>query len=87
MTEFYKIRNVNTGLYRLNMYVWNKSGKVYTTLGPLRSLLTSQIRSAKQGYGKGIGDWEIVKFEVKETARVSPSDVMDPKRIVELLST
>ena len=78
---YYKIRNKTTGLYRKSDGSWNKQGKVYDTTGKIRSFLTLTLRT------KSIHpDWEIVEFTVVETARKDPHEVMDPKRLVEILA-
>ena len=83
---YYKIRNKNTGLYHKGgVYeVWNKNGKTWTTLGQLRSMLT--MNTPRQYHtGQDMTDWEIVEYEVTEKSVKMPHEVMDSKKIVEML--
>ena len=46
MTTYYKIRNKkDPGLYRKADGAWNSSGKVYDTLGKVRTLITQHLNS------------------------------------------
>lgn len=80
--NYYKIRNKNNKeLFRQANGTWSKDGKVYTTIGKLRSMLTSTIR------GHGIpDDWEIVEFEVFEKSVKRPDEVLTRDRFLELLA-
>jgi len=86
MTTYYKIRRRGTDLYRVDSHVWNKNGKVYTTLGKLRAALTTQMRLGLKGYSNGVGDWEIIEFEVTVKAVRQAHELMVPERIVEALT-
>ena len=80
--KYYKIRNKNNPtLFRKADGYWNKSGKVYDSLGKLRTLLTTTLR-----YNKGIpADWEIVTFEVTEISVDEPFKLMQKERIFEMV--
>ena len=82
----YKIRKKpDPELSRLSDGRWNKSGKVYDTLGKLRATITSKMNSHSAYTRAEIQDWEIIEFEVhiKEVRQLI--DVVDKKKIWELL--
>jgi hypothetical protein len=82
---YYKIRNkTNPELYHKGgVYnLWSKSGKTWSTLGKLRSMITMHMRNSH----RGMDDWEIVEYEVREVAVRAPHEVMDAKKLVELLA-
>ena len=83
---YYKIRSKKEPeLYRLADGRWNKSGKVYDTLGKLRSVITSHMNSTSDYYRRQIQDWEIVEFEVQVKEVRQLIDIVDPKKIWDLL--
>lgn len=83
---YYKIRSKkNPDLFRKADGSWNKSGKVYDTLGKLRSTITLNMNSSSDYTRKQVQDWEIVEYEVliKEVKHLA--DIIDPKKLFELL--
>jgi hypothetical protein len=86
MTTYYKIRRKGTDLYRVNYYKWNNTGKVYTTLGKLRSALTTEMRNGLRSHPSGIDSWEIVEYEVTVKAVRQPHELMTAERVVEVLT-
>lgn len=92
MTEkvitYYKIRSrQNPELYRKADGTWNKSGKVYDTIGKLRSLLTHTINNqSRSSTGLDqIGNWEIVEYQVRESQVRNVNDMIRPEQLVKLL--
>ena len=83
---YYKIRSKkNPELFRKADGSWNKSGKVYDTLGKLRATITNNMNSYSEYTREKVKDWEIVEFEVREVAVKHLEDVIDPKKLFELL--
>jgi hypothetical protein len=83
---YYKIRSkTNPDLFRKADGSWNKSGKVYDTLGKLRSTITLNMNSHSSYVREKVGDWEIVEYEVRVKEVKHLADVIDPKKIFELL--
>ena len=94
MTEqtFYKIRHKKTGLYSkggvyvnaegTNMF-WNKSGKTWDKLGTLRAHITSHM--GKYSGSTDMTDWEVVEFKCVPTSVKDIHEVVNPKKLVELL--
>ena len=83
---YYKIRSKrNPELFRKADGTWNKSGKVYDTLGKLRTTITLNMNSYSDYTREKVKDWEIVEFEVREVAVKHLADVIDPKKLFELL--
>lgn len=80
---YYKIRSKkNPELFRMSNGTWNKHGKVYDTLGKLRSLLTMSTNWSREC----TEDWEIVEYEVSVKAVKEPHEVMDPEKLMKLLA-
>jgi hypothetical protein len=83
---YYKIRSKkDPTLFRKANGTWNKSGKVYDTLGKLRSTLTLCVNRYSVERNQ-VSDWDIVEYRVEVSAVKDVHEVMDPRRIVELMS-
>ena len=83
---YYKIRSKkDPELYRLADGRWNKSGKVYDTLGKLRATITNNMNSYSDYTRKQVQDWEIVEFEVTVKEVKQLIDIVDKKKVWELL--
>lgn len=83
---YYKIRSkTDPDLYRKADGTWNSSGKVYDTLGKLRTTITLNMNSYSEHAREKVKDWEIVEFEVRVKSVRHLSEVIDPKKIFELL--
>ncbi len=83
---YYKIRNKqDPELYRLADGRWNKSGKVYDTLGKLRATITNNMNSSSSYVREKVQDWEIVEIEVRVKEVKQLIDVIDPKKVWEML--
>jgi hypothetical protein len=91
----YKIRHKVTGWYSKggtkvdadgNSHYWSaKGGKVWNSLGQLRSHITSHLPN---GYrvSTNMDDWEVVAYELVEQPAVPILDIIDKKHIVRILS-
>lgn len=83
---YYKIRKKSDPeQFRMANGSWNKSGKVYDTLGKLRATITYNMNSSSDHTRKQVQDWEIVEFEVRVKEVKQLFDVIDPKRVWDLL--
>lgn len=83
---YYKIRSKkNPEMFRKADGTWNGSGKVYDTLGKLRSTITLNMNSSSDYTRKQVQDWEIVEYEVQVKAVKHLADIIDPKKLFELL--
>jgi hypothetical protein len=83
---YYKIRSkTNHDLFRKADGSWNKSGKVYDTLGKLRTTITLNMNSYSEYTREKVKDWEIVEYEVLVKEVKHLADIIDPKKIFELL--
>ena len=83
---YYKIRKKsNPELFRKADGTWNKSGKVYDTLGKLRATITNKINSYYESVRGEIGDWEIVEFEVVEKDIKQVHEIIKPERLIQML--
>jgi hypothetical protein len=83
---YYKVRKKSDPTqFRKADGTWNTSGKVYDTLGKLRAIITQHMNSTSEYYREKIQDWEFVEYEVcvKEVRQLI--DVVDKKKIFELL--
>lgn len=83
---YYKIRKKSDPeLFRKADGTWNRSGKVYDTLGKLRSTITMHMNSYYDYQREKIQDWEIVEYEVRVKEVRQLVDVVDPKKVWDLL--
>lgn len=83
---YYKIRKKShPELFRKADGTWNKSGKVYDTLGKLRSTITLTMNNSYGSVREQVSDWEIVEFEVVEKEVKQVHEIIKPERLVELL--
>ena len=83
---YYKIRSKKEPeLYRLADGRWNKSGKVYDTLGKLRAAITNKMNSYYDSIREEVQDWEFVEYEVQVKEVKQLIDIVDKKKIFELL--
>lgn len=64
---------------------WNGSGKVYDTLGKLRSTITNNLNSYSEWTRRQTEDWEIVEFEVVVKEVKQLHEIIKPERLVDLL--
>lgn len=66
-------------------YHWSpNAGKIWDTLGKLRAHITSHL---PDDYSKGtdMSNWEVVELEMTVKARKDIHEVIDPKKLVQLL--
>lgn len=83
---YYKIRNKkNPELFRKADGTWNTSGKVYDTLGKVRSIITQHMNSTSDYYRGKIQDWEFVEYEVTVKEVRQLIDIVKPEKVWELL--
>lgn len=83
---YYKIRRKSDpSQFRKSDGTWNTSGKVYDTLGKLRAVITQHMNSYSDYNRQKIQDWEIVEFEVRVREVKQLVDVVDPKKVWNLL--
>ena len=84
---FYKIQNkVNPKLFRTSDGRWKESGKIYDTLGKLRAVITQHMNSYYHSERIKVNDWNIVEYEAKVTSVKEVVDVIDPKKLIQILS-
>jgi hypothetical protein len=83
----YKIRNKNNSEQFLlgtpTYNSWDKTGRMFQTIGKLRTFLTNSLKS--QRTSKNIGDWEVVEYELAEQSTKNVHEMFDAKKIMELL--
>lgn len=83
---YYKIRKKSDRTqFRKSDGTWNGAGKVYDTLGKLRSVITQHLNSQNNWYRRQVEDWEFVEYEVREREVKQLIDVMDKKKVWEML--
>jgi hypothetical protein len=83
---YYKIRKKSDPTqFRMSTGSWNQSGKVYDTLGKLRTIITQHMNSRSDWARSQLDDWEIVEFEVQVKEVKQLIDIVDKKKIWDLL--
>jgi hypothetical protein len=85
-TLYYKIRSKkDPELFRRADGTWNSAGKVYDTLGKLRTVITLHMNSYSENRRAELQNWEIVEYEVTVKEVKHLADIIDPKKLFELL--
>ena len=83
---YYKIRSKkNPEMFRKADGTWNTSGKVYDTLGKLRSIITMHLNSSSDHLRSKLHDWEIVEYEVRVKEVKQLHHIVKPEKVFELL--
>ena len=83
---YYKIRKKSDPTqFRKSDGTWNGSGKVYDTLGKMRAVITQHMNSQNEWYRRQLDDWEYVEYEVCEREVRQLIDVVDKKKVWEIL--
>ena len=83
---YYKIRKKSDPeLFRKADGTWNTSGKVYDTLGKLRATITNNMNSYSEYTREKVKDWEVVEYEVRVREVKQLIDIVDPKKVWDLL--
>ena len=83
---YYKIRKKSDPTqFRKSDGTWNQSGKVYDTLGKLRATITNHMNSYSEYKREKLKDFEIVEYEVRVKEVKQLIDVIDPKKVWDLL--
>ena len=83
---YYKIRRKSDPTqFRKADGTWNNSGKVYDTLGKLRAIITQHMNSTSEYHRQTLQDFEIVEYEVRVKEVKQLIDIVDPKKVWDLL--
>ena len=83
---YYKIRKKSDPTqFRKSDGSWNNSGKVYDTLGKMRAVITQHMNSQNEWYRRQLDDWEFVEYEVREREVRQLIDIVDKKKVWEIL--
>jgi hypothetical protein len=83
---YYKIRKKSDPTqFRKSDGTWNGSGKVYDTLGKLRAVITQHMNTQSQWARDELQNWEYVEYEVREREVRQLIDVVDKKKVWEML--
>lgn len=89
---FYKIRSRSTGKFRCagGEPKWNKTGKLFDSLGKLRQMISNCMRH--NGYMRvtkknDFSDWEIVEYHVTETETKAVHEIVSPDALLKLIKS
>lgn len=86
----YKIRNKNSpdkflsGTPTYNR--WEKTGRIFQTLGKLRTFLTNALKIDGYRGSNKISDWEVVEFELIENSAKGVHEMIKPEQLVKILT-
>jgi hypothetical protein len=58
---------------------------VYDTLGKMRAVITQHMNSQNEWYRRQLDDWEYVEYEVREREVRQLIDVVDKRKVWEML--
>lgn len=85
---FYKIRKKDTNLYVKGTpayHDYNKSGRVFQTLGMLRMFVHAVIQHKQWNHNESPSDWEIVELETVERSTKTVYEIVSEKKLIEML--
>ena len=83
---FYKIRKKSDPTqFRKSDGSYNSTGKVYDTLGKMRAVITQHMNAHNAYFRDQLQDWEFVEYEVREREVKQLIDVVDKKKVWEIL--
>ena len=83
---YYKIRRKSDPTqFRKSDGTWNSSGKVYDTRGKLRAVITQHMNTRSDWARNELDNWEFVEYEVVEREVRQLIDVVDKKKVWEIL--
>ena len=83
---YYKIRKKSDPTqFRKSDGSYNDTGKVYDTLGKLRAVITQHMNARNKFFGDQLQDWEFVEYEVVEREVRQLIDIVDKKKVWEIL--
>jgi hypothetical protein len=88
----YKIRSKNdpskflTGTPTYNN--WNKSGRIFPTIGKLRAFLNSSLGDSggRRPRVNNTGDWDIVEYELTELSTKDVHEMIKPEQLIKMLT-
>lgn len=90
MEIFYRIRSKTTGLYITGTPVygnWTKTGRKFTSIGRVRAYITLSMKSPTPWAGKThISDWIIEESQLVKIGDKEVSEIITPKKLLEILS-
>ena len=84
MEIFYRIRSKTSGLYKTGTPGyggWSKTGRKFPAMGSLRQFITLSIKK-----GTTMSDWIIEESQLVPIGDKEVSDIITPKKLLELLS-
>lgn len=64
---------------------YDKTGRIFQSLGALRTFLTGVMNSHYESRRENLGDWEIVELELVVNGVKDLHEVVKPEKIVQLL--
>ena len=83
---YYKIcKKSDPTQFRKSDGSYNGSGKVYDTLGKLRAVITQYMNTRNDWARDELQNWEFVEYEVVEREVRQLIDVVDKKKVWEIL--
>lgn len=86
MTVYYKIRKKSDPTqFRKADGTWNTAGKVYDTLGKLRTVISLKMNSHYNSIRDQVHDWEFVEYEVQVKEVKQLIDIVKPEKVWEVL--
>lgn len=81
----YKIRNKNNPDKFLSgtptYHNWDKTGRMFQTIGKLRTFLTHSLKS-----NRNMGEWDIVEYELVEQSAKGVHEMIKPEQLIKMLT-
>ena len=92
--KVYKILHRKTGLYSRGgtsvhgdgRFGWSKNGKIWDTIGKLRSHITSHLPNSYRK-GTNMSDWQVVTYDLAVNSVNEIHEVVSSEKIIQVLTS
>lgn len=59
---------------------WDKDGRMFSTLGKLRTFITNSIKCKRD-----LSNWDIIEFEMVERSTKGVHEIVKPEQLIKML--
>lgn len=92
--KVYKIQHRKTGLFSKGgtsvdsngRYGWNKTGKIWDTIGKLRSHITTHLPNSYRR-GTNMSEWQVITYDLTVSNVQGIHEIVVPEKIIQVLSS
>lgn len=92
--KVYKIQHKKTLLFSKGgtsldgngRYGWNETGKIWKTVGTLRSHITTHLPNSYR-QGTNMGDWQVITYDLTVNSVQDIHEIVTPEKIIKVLTS